>query len=61
MTDLEKRVYNLEVALMSLHTLTSELLPPANLDAVEEMMNDFFYSSNELSAFTDGTDFKSKD
>lgn len=55
MKDIEKRLHNLEVALLAYHSLTKDLLPQSTLYAAEEMMSNFFdsipYKSNSTTEF----------
>jgi len=46
--DLEKRVQNLEAALIGYVALTEELLPPSYLEGVNRMMQDFFEKNQKM-------------
>jgi len=47
-SDIEKRLYNTEIALMSLWHLMADTMPPAYEEAITRMMNDYFDANKNL-------------
>jgi hypothetical protein len=46
-----KRIHNLEVALIALHAIIQDTLPPAYADSANAVINDLFNHSEPLGAF----------
>ena len=51
--NIEKRMYNVEVALIGLFTLIEDTLPPVYADDVNRMMSDFFDATKQLGGFNE--------
>lgn len=50
-TNLEKRIHNLEVAILALSGLSQDTLPPAYSDDMHGVSEDLFNHSRELGGF----------
>jgi hypothetical protein len=50
MNDLEKRLHNTEVMLVSLWALIEDTMPPVYRETIDEMMEDYFNANDSLGA-----------